>query len=111
MIVDVRAIGIHARAKAADPHMAVVALLPGDRARIDDLLAILMHIAAAHAEGLARLVGEQRAGVALIPIPLAVRAGGDGVQAVIVLRPLKPVSSTSRLSTAGSNFRSPFTSV
>ena len=72
----VGAVRVHAHGGAADPHLAVVALLPGD---------FLRHVIAADAEGLARLVGELRAAVAVIEIPQAVRTGGQAVQAVVVL--------------------------
>jgi hypothetical protein len=48
--------------------VSVIAFLPGD---------VLHLVGAAKAKGLARLVGELRAAVAVVPIQLAVRSGGD----------------------------------
>ena len=72
----VRAIGIHAGEKAADPDVAVVAPLARD---------FLELIRTAHVEVLARAIGELRAHIALIEIPLTIRSGGDAVEAVVVL--------------------------
>ena len=78
--VHVRAIGIHAHAEAADPHMAVIALQARD---------VLQHVGAAHAEGFAAAVGELGTGVALIEIPLPIRSGDEAVQTVIMLAACK----------------------
>ena len=78
--VHVRAIGVHAHAEAADPHMAVVALHARD---------VLQHVRAAHAEGFAAAVGELGTGVALIEIPLPIRSGDEAVQTVIMLTACK----------------------
>ena len=63
--------------ETTDPDMPVVTALSRDGAGIDDLLPVRMHIRAAHAEGFARTVGEERAGVALVKIPLPIRPSGD----------------------------------
>ena len=56
--------------------MAVVALHARD---------VLQHVGTAHAEGFAAAIGELRAGVALIEIPLSIRSGDEAVQTVIML--------------------------
>ena len=97
------AVRIHARGKAPSPDAAIVALGAGEFRAFP--------IRAANAVANAVLGGEVGAGVAVIEVPLAVRAGHDGVQTVVVLLPKKPLSRFSRLSFFGSNFRSPSTSV
>ena len=82
----VRAVTVHPHREAADPDVTVVTAEPGDFLAVDRLLGpFAMVIGAADAEGPTGLVGELRAGVALIEVPLAVRAEGRAVQRVVVV--------------------------
>ncbi len=87
--VNTRAIWIHARREAPDVHVPVVALLPGDLARIPAEVtgigpAVVRIVIAADAKRLAGLVREHRAAIARIPIPLSVGSDRDRVQRMIV---------------------------
>ena len=70
------AVGLHAGGEAPDPDVAIVAFESGD---------FLFLVGATHAESAERTVGELGTGVALIPIPEAIGASSDAVEAMIVL--------------------------
>ena len=79
-------VAVHAHGETADPDVPVVAAKSGDLLAVDGLLRPLsMVIRAADAEGLARLVGELRTGIALVEVPLAVRTEGRAVQGVVMV--------------------------
>ena len=82
----VRTVAVHAHGEAADPHITVIAAETGHLLGVHGLLGELaMVIRAADTEGLARLVRELSAGVALVEVPLAVRTEGRAVQGVVVI--------------------------
>ena len=82
----VRAVAVHAHGETADPDVAVVAAEAGDLLGVDRLLGpFAMIIGAADAEGLARLVGELSAGVALVEVPLPVRTERRAVERVVMV--------------------------
>ena len=82
----VGAVAVHAHGEATDPDIAVIAAQTGHLLGIHGLLGELtMVIGAADTEGLAGPVGELRAGVALVEVPLAVGTEGRAVERVVMV--------------------------
>ena len=73
-------IGIHPHRKSANPHVPVIAFLPGDFPGT---------IGTPHPKPLARTIGKFGTRVALVEIPKAVRPPRDRVQTVVVVAPQK----------------------
>ena len=84
--LEAGAVGVEATGEAGGPDEAVVALGAGDGLGVvGPLAAAHVDVAAGDAEGLARLVGDFAAAVAGVDVELAVRAGDDRVERVVMV--------------------------
>ena len=84
--LEAGAVGVQATGEAGGPDEAVVALRADVGARVEGPLATtLVDVIAGDAEGLARLVGHDRAAVAGVDVKFAIRTGDHGVERVVVV--------------------------